>query len=284
MIKKPDKEMYVKLTGEIRSGRFRLDSKMLNLANFENRIYKVCEIDTDSFCNLKLAIEFKYDNKDYKIWLYDDEYEKFEGVVDKPIECEPTGIKELLNRGLKITRDGFKYKYIYKRDDKIFTDGNCVYGITLEDLDSVWYEYKKTEFKKYNDIKPNDFYYYIGSGNGIHGTLSAGFIEDLNRKNSMNCYPDKKTARLMKMKLDLIRKMETFAYLNNDWNDCEITYCIYTGLNEDDEYETCIVECEVGEFICATQFTSKEIAEKCLELYDDDFKNYLLNKKNFGGN
>lgn len=290
MITKPDRDEYVKLTGEIRSGRFRLDSKMLRLANCQNRIFKVCEIDNNSRCNLKLSIEFKCDGKNYYIWLYDDEYEKWEGdvldydLVDELIENEPTGIKELLEKGIKITRDDFKYKYIYKKDDRVITDGNCVYGITLEDLDSEWYEYKKNEFETHNNIKPNDFYYYIDSNNVIQGTMSAGLIDDVCKKNSMNCYPDKKTARLMRTKLDLIRKIETFAYLNNDWDDCKVPYCIYSELNSDDVYSSMAVECEENETLCATQFSSKEIAEKCLEIYDEDFERYLLQKKNFGGN
>lgn len=130
--------------------------------------------------------------------------------------------------------------------------------------------------------KDGDIFYIVGENREIsadryheNSCFSKCYIDNL------NYYKTEKQAKRKAFEQLLHRKLEKFAFENNesevDWNNCNRDkYCL--SYNNTDK--TLDVDCYCSiKYYGQVYFTSREIAEKCIEEFKDDLIRYFTTNK-----
>lgn len=190
---------------------------------------------------------------------------------------------ELLEQGKKATCPKLKYRYIYKNykneiiayyKDKKETVVELEYNMFIND---TWEEYKEELL----NINPNinDKVYYISDTGTVENVVFKNDFIDNKVMNNFNLFDNEEFAYFVNKKQKLERAMIMYSYLNGaneiDWNNYNIkkyyidTEVLSTGNKAYIDYIW------KSKTIDTIYFNTKEVANKCLELYRDEIEEVM---------
>lgn len=208
-----------------------------------------------------------------------DGFGDFEFSVNRFINVKNDFIT-MIERYDKITHNYLQHTdYVYIKEGNVYDSYDKLYSLSLDDMKRCdWRPYRddyKTNFK----IEYNKEYLTISSDGSLSTFKYDGGNFDTELTNNFNIFNDSQYATYLHKKNLLQRKMETFAYLNNEKNK-EMKYYISAYLYDNGEFYKCVTErVACNSILYCSTFTSYEIANECLKLYKDDIENVLRLKK-----
>lgn len=143
-------------------------------------------------------------------------------------------------------------------------------GIPLIELLEMEFEEVKKTKNPYFRVRSSKKYYFVGSCGCSETTTDYNHGIDHKLFNIANYFNDKEYAEYVAFKETLMRRMDRFAWENNekviDWYDCSTKYYI--------KFEIDIKKFRISRCISFMSndiyFTSEEIAEKALKKFKDD--------------
>lgn len=221
----------------------------------------IAKIDLKDINGLVIMIESCEGN----IWLYEDEFVgKFK-------------ISNILKENISISCEGLDCKYITYKNGEFINDKHEKYNITLDDLTSnKWFEVEEV-YKTNYEFNHGDRYYYVDKDNSIDYFKFVADRVDMNVKAAFNAFPNEELAEYSAARIELARKIDAFANLNNEKGK-PFKYFISSFINKNNEFKYSVesTNCSVT---LGAQFTDRKVAEKCLDLYKDDIEKCLRMKQ-----
>lgn len=219
----------------------------------------------------KTSLNMMYELKEYDDWCSSKRF-----II---LNEEKNMLSDMISKYNKITHDELQCKYIYSDNGLIYNDLDEEYILTLHDVMTCnWKEYKEG-YKTNFEFNKDDEFIVITSDGILRDFEYDGGGFDSEHMDAFNMFDDLKYAEYISKKNILQRKMETFAYLNNEKGK-ESKYYTTAYLYDDGRLFTSTekrLNCKST--ISATTFTSEELADECLRLYSKDIENVLKLKK-----
>lgn len=170
----------------------------------------------------------------------------------------------------------------YKCGNRIFTvkDGDLVdiesntylrkENISITELLKMDFEEIKEIKNPYKRVDHRERYYFVNEGGRVKYFKDLNDNYDDDKFNTLNYFNNKNYAEYVTFKETLMRKLDRFAWENNEqticWNDCRHKYFILFSVDDNE----LIVDWNRVYKSNNVYFTSKEIAEQALEKFKDD--------------
>lgn len=205
---------------------------------------------------------------------------------------------DLLKEGKKAKHEFFLdhdyEEYVYVADNEspitvVFKEGLEEFrNFSIEELlDEDWDEYIEEPQYKTNFKTNGNPYFFIASDGEIVVIFRENIFEEEKLEN-FNVFPNKELAEYIQAKQLLERKLMIFSYLNGadeiDWKNTnekkyyiECYYNYYKDKLENATDYTCdFMDDEL------VYFKTEEVAEKALELYENEIEKVMKMRKEFG--
>lgn len=177
----------------------------------------------------------------------------------------------------------FKVGSHSKWEDKVIFEHNIVlctkqdlsiFSIPTDKLNIEWEIVEEEENTDYERAEYNDTYYYVTSHGKVLKEIEKNISLDNTRHKIANYSTVKSKMEFKALRDNLLSRMQRWSDIHNekkiDWNNSEQRkYVIYYDY---DDNELCITNNYYVRDLGQVYFTSKEIAEQCLE----EFKEELL--------